>query len=88
MTRELKHIFSGIAVETVTGSMDRVIDKIEFDSRKADSSSVFFAIKGTTTDGHLFLPQVVANGCQVLVVQEIPDILDQNCTIILVNALW
>jgi UDP-N-acetylmuramoyl-L-alanyl-D-glutamate--2,6-diaminopimelate ligase len=85
MTRELKHIFSGIAVETVTGSMDRVIDKIEFDSRKADSSSVFFAIKGTTTDGHLFLPQVVANGCQVLVVQEIPDILDQNCTIILVN---
>jgi len=45
MTRELKHIFSGIAVETVTGSMDRVIDKIEFDSRKADSSSVFLQSK-------------------------------------------
>jgi UDP-N-acetylmuramoyl-L-alanyl-D-glutamate--2,6-diaminopimelate ligase len=85
MSRDLKHIFSGIAVESVTGSMSRSVDKIEFDSRKADANSVFFAIKGTTTDGHLFLPQVIANGCKVLVVQEITEISAPDCTIILVG---
>jgi UDP-N-acetylmuramoyl-L-alanyl-D-glutamate--2,6-diaminopimelate ligase len=85
MSRDLKHIFSGIAVESFTGSISRTIDAIEFDSRKATANSVFFAIKGTTTDGHLFLPQVIANGCKVLVVQEIPEISAPDCTIILVG---
>ena len=65
--------------------MDISVEKIEFDSRRADSTSVFFAIKGTTTDGHIYLSQVIQNGCQVIVVQELPEFTIDNCTVILVK---
>jgi UDP-N-acetylmuramoyl-L-alanyl-D-glutamate--2,6-diaminopimelate ligase len=85
MNRNLTNIFSGIAVESISGSMDISVEKIEFDSRRADSTSVFFAIKGTTTDGHTYLTQVIQNGCQVIVVQELPEFTIDNCTVILVK---
>jgi UDP-N-acetylmuramoyl-L-alanyl-D-glutamate--2,6-diaminopimelate ligase len=85
MNRNLTNIFSGIAVESISGSMDISVEKIEFDSRRADSTSVFFAIKGTTTDGHIYLSQVIQNGCQVIVVQELPEFTIDNCTVILVK---
>jgi UDP-N-acetylmuramoyl-L-alanyl-D-glutamate--2,6-diaminopimelate ligase len=85
MIRNLEHIFSGIEVISCSGSMDLVVDKIEFDSRRVDSSSVFFAIKGTTTDGHNYLPQVIEKGCQVIVVEDLPEYSNENCTVILVK---
>jgi UDP-N-acetylmuramoyl-L-alanyl-D-glutamate--2,6-diaminopimelate ligase len=85
MSRVLEHIFSGIEIVSVSGSMDLSVEKIEFDSRRADSVSVFFAIRGTTTDGHMYLPQVIEKGCQVVVVQELPELTLENCTVILVK---
>ena len=85
MNRNLTNIFSGITVESISGSMDFSVEKIEFDSRRADSTSVFFAIKGTTTDGHIYLSQVIQNGCRVIVVQELPEFTIDNCTVILVK---
>lgn len=85
MSRVLEHIFSGIEIVSVSGSMDLSVEKIEFDSRRADSASVFFAIRGTTTDGHMYLPQVIERGCQVVVVQELPELTIENCTVILVK---
>jgi UDP-N-acetylmuramoyl-L-alanyl-D-glutamate--2,6-diaminopimelate ligase len=86
MNRNLTNIFSGIAVESISGSMDFSVEKIEFDSRRADSTSVFFAIKGTTTDGHIYLSQVIQNGCQVIVVQELPEFTIDNCTVISIST--
>lgn len=85
MSRVLEHIFSGIEIVSLSGSMDLSLEKIEFDSRRADSESVFFAIRGTTTDGHMYLPQVIEKGCQVVVVQELPELTIENCTVILVK---
>ena len=85
MVRNLEHIFSGIEVISSRGSMDLAVDKIEFDSRRADSTSVFFAIKGTTTDGHNYLPQVIEKGCQVIVVEDLPEFSYENYTVILVK---
>jgi UDP-N-acetylmuramoyl-L-alanyl-D-glutamate--2,6-diaminopimelate ligase len=43
-----------------------------FDSRKATSGSVFFAIPGTQVDGHAFLTQVYEQGCKLWVVEKQP----------------
>ncbi len=40
------------------------------DSRKADSNSVFFALRGTKHDGHDFLKSVVQQGCSCFVVED------------------
>ncbi len=40
------------------------------DSRKANEHSVFVAIRGTSSDGHKFLPQVALNGALALIVED------------------
>lgn len=40
------------------------------DSRKADVNSMFFAIRGSSTDSHKFLPQVYKQGCRNFVIEE------------------
>ena len=41
------------------------IDQITNDSRKVTPGSVYIAIKGFHRDGHDFLPEVFAKGCQI-----------------------
>lgn len=51
------------------------IEGLCFDSRKAGKGKLFFAIPGTQNDGHDYIPQVLAQGCQALVLQKpIPDL--------------
>lgn len=64
---ELKNILQHIQKIETKGSIERSFQTIVFDSRKADSNSIFVAIKGFSTDGHQYIPQVIANGCQIIV---------------------
>ena len=45
------------------------------DSRMAGPGSIFFALKGEQTDGHLFVPAAAGNGASLCVVEHVtPDI--------------
>lgn len=57
------------------GPNDLSVSGLVFDSRKAIENTMFFAIKGTTVDGHQFIQQVIDQGCRCIVVeckQEVP----------------
>lgn len=56
------------------------IESLCFDSRKATSGTVFFAIPGTQVDGHSFLSQVYAQGCKLWVVEKTPTELPADVT--------
>ena len=47
-------------IEEVSGNTTISIDKICFDSRQAGEGVLFVAIRGTRSDGHDFIPEVVA----------------------------
>jgi UDP-N-acetylmuramoyl-L-alanyl-D-glutamate--2,6-diaminopimelate ligase len=47
---------------------------LSFDSRKVDSNSVFFAIRGASSDGHRYLPQVCTLNPKGLVVEDTQNI--------------
>ena len=75
----LSDILLTVKTDGVFGSLNRMIDSLIFDSRMANPSSVFFAIKGSSVDGHLFIKHAYDNGCRVFVVQsEIPDLSDST----------
>ena len=63
----------------IFGKPDWNITEVCFDSRKVvaaaeqDSSSLYVAQRGTQTDGHKFIPQVVEKGCHVVVCEELPE---------------
>ncbi|MBP5679497.1 MAG: UDP-N-acetylmuramoyl-L-alanyl-D-glutamate--2,6-diaminopimelate ligase [Bacteroidales bacterium] len=57
---------------TLSGSknLDTEIKSIEQDSRKVQEGSLFVAVRGTTVDGHSFIPQVMEAGAAAIVCDE------------------
>jgi UDP-N-acetylmuramoyl-L-alanyl-D-glutamate--2,6-diaminopimelate ligase len=76
-------LLRGVKGAQQTGA-DQVVSHLCFDSRKATSGSVFFAIPGTQVDGHQFLDQVYQQGCTAWVVQTLPTEIPADVTCILV----
>lgn len=61
------------------------IETLSDDSRRATESVLFFAIRGTSRDGHSYIPEVIDAGCKALVVETLPDTLDPAVCYILVD---
>lgn len=57
----------------VSGKVNVEILKITADSRKAEPGTLFVAVKGTQTDGHLFIPDVVKGGAVAILCESIPE---------------
>jgi UDP-N-acetylmuramoyl-L-alanyl-D-glutamate--2,6-diaminopimelate ligase len=74
MKTSLKDILQHIEIEQHTGSLETAISSIVFDSREAKASTLFVAIKGTNTDGHAYIPQVIASGCTCIVAENWIDV--------------
>ena len=68
----LKDILYKVTIESVNGSTDLTIEKIEFDSRKVSNNDVFVAIKGTLSDGHQFIDKAISLGASVIVCEVLP----------------
>jgi UDP-N-acetylmuramoyl-L-alanyl-D-glutamate--2,6-diaminopimelate ligase len=54
------------------GNPDARIDRLTADSRDVGPSSAFVAIRGTSTDGHLFIDKAVSNGATAIVCEAGP----------------
>lgn len=81
----LKDILYKVAIEAVKGSTDVAIDKIEFDSRKIRSNDVFVAIKGSLSDGHLFIDKALSLGATVVICEVLPENLGAEITYVQVK---
>ena len=85
MPQILKNILNNISIETIVGSTDLAIEKIEFDSRKVSQNNLFFAIKGTQTDGHQYISQVIEKGVIAIICEIWPATIVPNITYIQVK---
>lgn len=84
--KNLKDIVGKTAVESIKGSIELSIDKIEFDSRKIAQADVFIAIKGTTTDGHQYIDKCIEQGAVAIVCEVLPQELKEGITYIKVSS--
>lgn len=71
--------------ELVQGSLDTDVQDIAYDSRKIKEGMLFVAIAGTVVDGHKFIPDVVAKGASVIVVERDIDLPDPKVTVVKVS---
>lgn len=81
----LKDILYKVAIESVTGSTDIAIHKIEFDSRKIEQDDVFVAIRGSLSNGHDFIDKAIQLGAIVVICDELPETIVKGITYIKVN---
>ena len=70
--RELATLISELPGEILTGSPHCPVEHLVTDSRQVQRDTLFTALRGTRTDGHLFLTEALDNGASVLVVEELP----------------
>jgi UDP-N-acetylmuramoyl-L-alanyl-D-glutamate--2,6-diaminopimelate ligase len=84
MNRQLKDILYGVKLVSVDGRTDLVVDSIVFDSRKAKPGTVFCALKGTVSDGHNYIPQVIESGCTMIISEQHCEI-PENVTLVVTD---
>ena len=72
MNKILKDILYKVAIESIKGSTDVAINKLEFDSRKLEASDVFIAIRGTISDGHDYIQKAIELGAIAIVCDTLP----------------
>jgi UDP-N-acetylmuramoyl-L-alanyl-D-glutamate--2,6-diaminopimelate ligase len=82
---ELKDILYRVSITSASGDMNIGISGICFDSRLAKSGSLFVAIKGTLSDGHLFIGSAIALGAAAVVCEKLPDELSERVTYVTVK---
>ena len=66
------------------GSTDKEVNNVVYDSRKVEEGSLFICIRGAVVDGHKFVPDVVAKGAKVLILEEAVEA-PEDVTVILVK---
>ena len=66
------------------GSTDQEVKNVIYDSRKVEEGSLFICTRGAVVDGHKFVPDVVAKGAKVLIVEEAVEA-PEDVTVILVK---
>lgn len=69
----LRDIIKDVVPLEVMGNDSVEITSLGFDSRKAEKGQLFFAVKGTASDGHDFIPQAVAQGVSCVVCETLPQ---------------
>nr|WP_315150972.1 UDP-N-acetylmuramoyl-L-alanyl-D-glutamate--2,6-diaminopimelate ligase [uncultured Flavobacterium sp.] len=81
----LKEIIYKVAIESVKGSTDIAIHKMDFDSRKIEANDVFVAIRGTISNGHDYIETAISKGAIAVVCDTMPEILRTGITYIQVK---
>ena len=82
---KLKEIIVNCNLIEIQGNKDLDITTIAFDSRKVEPNALFFAIKGTQNDGHVFIDTAIEKGAIAIVCEELPKILQEDVTYIKVD---
>ncbi|MEJ6979828.1 UDP-N-acetylmuramoyl-L-alanyl-D-glutamate--2,6-diaminopimelate ligase [Pedobacter sp. P351] len=71
--KNLKELLIGVSVLSQKGSAEIGVQSVCFDSRQIKSGSLFVAVSGTHTDGHIFIDKAIGLGASSVVCEEFPE---------------
>ena len=84
MKKKIQDIISDLEYISIIGDANMLVEELIFDSKKATSKSIFFAIKGTIHNGHDFVQNAYDNGCRAFVLESDMK-LGEDCVCIMVE---
>ena len=71
----LRDILINVTPLNIRGDMATVVGSLCIDSRKVTNGSAFIAVRGTMSDGHLFINKAIEHGAAAVVCETLPDVL-------------
>ena len=66
---QLKILARAISPRRIIGTLDREVESIAYDSRRAQRNGLFVALRGGKSDGHQFIAQAIEKGASVIVAE-------------------
>ena len=69
---------------TISGNVDIALQGITMDSRAVREGFLFFAVRGTTVDGHTFIEQAIEKGAATIVCEKLPAMHNQKTAFVVV----
>lgn len=82
----LRDILPVISPSEIVGDDSLLVNGLTLDSREVKSGFLFAAIRGATTDGHLYIPTAVESGASVVVCEELNSVVDGVVYVVVENA--
>ena len=82
---KLKDILHEVNILKISGPLEIEVKGLQFDSREVKPGDMFFAVKGTNTDGHKYMPAAVNKGASAIICEKIPVKTGEKVTFIQVN---
>lgn len=81
---KLVKLVERLTYECVSGTVDRDVSTLCYDSRKVEKDSVFVCITGVVSDGHTYVNEVIEKGASVIVAEK--DVaVPKGVTLLMVN---
>ncbi|MBR2189173.1 MAG: UDP-N-acetylmuramoyl-L-alanyl-D-glutamate--2,6-diaminopimelate ligase [Eubacterium sp.] len=66
---KLTELLDGVAYQLVSGTDEIEIRGVAYDSRKVEEGFLFICIRGTVSDGHRYIPDVVQKGAAAILTE-------------------
>ncbi|WP_310604087.1 UDP-N-acetylmuramoyl-L-alanyl-D-glutamate--2,6-diaminopimelate ligase [Anaerosporobacter sp.] len=82
---KLQSLLEKINYQVLKGSLDKTVSDIIYDSRKVTEGVAFLCISGTAVDAHRFIPDAIAKGASVIVVEKMVEV-EEDVTVIKVES--
>lgn len=71
--KRLSDILENAGVLEISGSPEIDIMSLKFDSRTVEPGCLYFAVRGTASDGHRFIPDALKAGAVAIVCETVPE---------------
>lgn len=82
---KLEKLLASIKALEVKGDLNKEISGVNIDSRLIEKDHLFFAVKGTQTDGHNYIDKAIEKGATAIVLQDMPAQLTEGVTYVRVE---
>jgi len=83
---KLSKLLTNVKLIACKGDVDIEIKGVNIDSRKIESGHLFIAMKGTQVDGHKFISKAIELGAVAILLEDMPEVLDDKVTYIQVAS--
>lgn len=83
---KLSELLKNVKVIANQGNIDVEIEDVNIDSRKIENGHLFIAMKGTQVDGHKFISKAIELGAVAILLEDMPEVLDEKVTYVQVAS--
>ena len=83
---KLSELLKNVKTIACQGKLDVEIKDVNIDSRKIESGHLFIAMKGTQVDGHKFINKAIESGAVAILLEDMPEALNDKVTYVQVAS--